>query len=82
MLAGMLATVGGDLHGPTMKVGQRAITSLSQGQGCRGCFEVQMFELACVQVMQGSGGRQYLPVSDWSLKSAHATMIESPFTVG
>ena len=36
-----------------LKAGQRGTRSLLQGQGCRGCFGVQMLGLACVQVMQG-----------------------------
>ena len=35
-----------------LKVGQRGIRSPSQGQGGRGCFGVQVFGPACVQVMQ------------------------------
>ena len=35
-----------------LKVGKRGIRSPSQGQGGRGCFGVQAFGPACVQVMQ------------------------------
>ena len=37
-----------------LKVGQRGIRSPSQGQGGRGCFGVQVFGPACVQVMQAT----------------------------
>ena len=36
-----------------LKVGQRGIRSPSQGQGGWGCFGVQVFGPACVQVMYG-----------------------------
>ena len=46
--------VGGDATVFTvfLKVGQRGVRSLSQGQGGPGCFGVQVFGPACVQVMQ------------------------------